>query len=143
VLDESQLTASSGSDSSESGAESESEIAAFLQAMGFAKKRARQLAVGLVEQGYDQVEQIGALDDEELKALGFKPGDINKSNFFRSRQVARLTNLKVKAGQLRRNLSGSETQPEPAATVWSSAGCGIVALVVLASAAAVAARRVR
>ena len=83
-----------------------------MENIGLRKERAADLAVTLVEQGYDEPEMLARMTEDEMKDCGFKPGDLLKIRV-NGPSLQEIVTAKVAARKLRRKLSDPEPEPEP------------------------------
>ena len=79
-------------------------VAAHLQSMSIDPKRSVDLATALVDEGYDEAELIEEIEEEQLKALGFKDGDLKKVSRFKNNKFETLGKLKTRAHPLHKNV---------------------------------------
>eukprot|EP01051_Picozoa_sp_SAG22_P013302 SAG22_NODE_1472_length_4342_cov_3.211171_4_plen_455_part_00 len=61
-------------------------VAEYLHTAGIRPERALDLSRSLVDEGYDEVEQINEMEDDELRECGLKGGDLSKLKKFRQSQ---------------------------------------------------------
>jgi hypothetical protein len=62
-------------------------VAEYLHTAGIRQERALDISMSLVDEGYDEVEQIDEMEDDELRECGLKGGDLSKLKKFRQSQI--------------------------------------------------------
>ena len=76
----------------------------ILTGAGINPTRSIDLATALVDEGYDEAELIEEIEEEQLKALGFKEGDLKKVSRYKKNKFETLGKLKVRAHRLHKNV---------------------------------------